>query len=105
MLQEQVEEIKTNVEKQRKLSEAKALQKRATLDSLKADLEEKKKETEKNEKKLKEYETVNDELLKGIQVIYDLLRSDDAPLLQLLGMLWIFHILISIPIGRLLQFT
>lgn len=84
-LQEQLEEIKKNVEEQNKLSKTKAIENQAMLETLEIEFEKKKNKTKLIEGQLEECQNTNNELLKGIEGIYELLKCNNNALLQLLG--------------------
>ncbi|KAK6626377.1 hypothetical protein RUM43_006688 [Polyplax serrata] len=84
-LQEQLDEVNKNVKEQRALSQAKALEKQAAIETLQTALEEKRKEVKVAEGNLNLCQRANDDVLKGIETLYQLLKCEENPILQLLG--------------------
>lgn len=84
-LQEQVDDLKRNIEEQRELNKMRALQKQATLQMLEAELETKAREAEDANKKRESYRNVIDKLLEGVHDIFVLMKCDENPVLELFG--------------------
>jgi uncharacterized coiled-coil protein SlyX len=85
MLQEQVCELHKSTEAQRELNNLRALQQEETLAHLSNTLTEKRSSADSVEMKLQEYSTTLDNLLRGIDHIFHMVRCDSAPILSMLG--------------------
>lgn len=85
MLQEQVEELKGNIEEQREVNKARALQQQATLQTLELELSDRRKEADSARETLNHCRDVINALLAGIHRAFTLLIHDTNPVLELLG--------------------
>lgn len=85
MLQEQVEELKANIEEQRDVNKARALQQQATVQTLELELTERRKEADSARETLNHCRDVINALLSGIHRAFKLLIHDTNPVLELLG--------------------
>ena len=85
LLQDQVCELYKKTEDQRELNNRRLLQQQETLAHLNITLTEKRSNADSVERKLQEYKTILDKLLHGIDHIFHILQSDNAPILSLLG--------------------
>lgn len=85
MLQEQVCELRRSTEVQHELSKLRALQQQETLAHLSNTLTEKRSSADTVQMKLQEYSTTLDNLLRGIDHIFHVVRCDSAPILSMMG--------------------
>ena len=84
-LQEQVDELKKNIEEQREVNKTRAQQQQATVQMLQQELDERTMEANTAAKRLDICRDVSDKLLAGIEHVFKLLKCDNSPILQLLG--------------------
>ncbi|GJQ72380.1 hypothetical protein Trydic_g3463 [Trypoxylus dichotomus] len=84
-LGENINKYQTNIEDQKEINARRAEQQKDTIDSLKAELQKVKEEEQTKKKILDEKDEELSKLLKGIQLLSNIARVDNTPLLNLLG--------------------
>ena len=85
ILHEQVKEVEKNVQEQHIANEVKANEKKIVIQGLEEELKIKKNESDKLLNKLMETRCASTKLLKSIKNVYEVLRSENNAVLELLG--------------------